>query len=393
MNCSISVFFSFLIIISCFITPKAYADEFGFTVHCNQTQNQDSRYTIRVILRSLKEDDCDLALKKLKGLSQISLPREGFKSLEPFSGLVNMTGLDLAGNEIVDASPLASMIEVQTLLLNNNKIESLEFAENLPFLKTLKLADNNIKSLSPLKENGSIEILNLMGNSSISDMASLAHLPLVSLNISKVKLTDTYDLLLPQARMNNLDLSATELQNIESLARPKVLPAIRKLLVQDNHIEDMAPLGELSTLRVLNVSRNPIKDLSPISKLTNLVALDVSGVQASNLLENLNHPRLLELYAAKLNLKDLGWVEELNSAFRTLDLSHNQIKDISPLYRLKDLGNLQLQGNPIDDLDLEWLASLKNLKIFNIDIKKIKSKEKRKKLLELKALIFERSRK
>lgn len=366
--------------------------EQDFLQSCESSSNQTTFYTYRIILRSLKEDDCKIAFSRLSRLTQISLPREGIVDITPFQYFENLTGIDLSGNNIKESLPLGRLIEVQTLLLSSNKIESVEFVENLPFLKNIQLADNNISNLDSFRENGSIEILNLSGNQELNDLNSLSHLPLTSLNLSRSQLGARVFGALPQSRLSTLDLSEVGLEDVTHFSQKKFLPAIRKLLIQKNKIKNISAISDLSTLHVLNISSNPVIDLLPLASLKKLVALDVSHTSGKDLDLVISEMSLLELYAQNTNLESLDLMESMRPEARTLDLSHNKINDISKLKRFRELGHLKLNGNPITDIDLDWLYSLKNLKVFDIDIKNISSSEKRKKLLEFKAIVFERNR-
>ena len=65
--------------------------------------------------------------------------------------LIKMISLNLPNSQIDDLTPLASMGQLQIVILNNNQITDLKPLSGLTRLKQLNLANNKITDLSPLQ--------------------------------------------------------------------------------------------------------------------------------------------------------------------------------------------------------------------------------------------------
>jgi internalin A len=386
----------FLLATLCGLAPARGAlageDLHDFTAICTQPPDEASAFTVAIILRTLQEDDCALADERAHTLTQVSLPREMLTDLRPFQGWAWMTGLEFTGNQIVDSSPLGKIASLQQAYLAQNRITSLEFARTTPALFRLRMADNQLTDLEPLRAATALQDLDVSRNAGFHDVSPLRGLPLVRLGLSQAVVGGDVAALFPQPLLQTLDLSKNGIVDLAPLAAAGALPVIKSLLLRGNQIVDAAPLALLTTVTALDLADNPIADLTPLKALTQLVALDVSRVPAPQLSEVVGTLHLKELLAAATGLTDLSWSQSLASDLRTLDLSGNAIADVSALTRFKDLAVLKLGGNPITDIDTDWLASLTNLKVLEIDVATIENAEKRHKILEIMALAFERNR-
>lgn len=82
--------------------------------------------------------------------------------------------------------------------------------------------------------------------------------------------------------------------------------------------------------------------------------------------------RLSSLYATGLGLTDLSFLEDLSSELTALDVSGNQIKDLSPLAEQKSLLYINADGNKISDISpLTSLDSLETLFLSRNSISKL----------------------
>jgi len=162
---------------------------------------------------------------------------------------------------------------------------------------------------------------------------------------------------------------------------------------KDNTFNDLSPLSGLENLEKLVLEFNNLVDISPISGLKNLTHLeldynielkDISAIQE---LEKLTVLDLRHCYEANFNvLADLTSLEYLYLCgdvninllteltisalyylwdIMTLDLSFQQINDISVLAGMSKLETLNLFNNNIGDISI--LSGLQNLRALSID--------------------------
>jgi Leucine-rich repeat (LRR) protein len=150
----------------------------------------------------------------------------------PLRYMVNLTHLDLDGNNIIDISPLAGLVNLEMLFLQRNRVRDISPLAGLTRLEFLLLWDNVITDISPLTGLIRLEYLNLDENL-ISDIA-------------------------PLARLNYLHY----------------------LYLWDNDITDISVLANLTNLIFLDLDENYITDLSPLFGLTKLEWLGIAKNRA-----------------------------------------------------------------------------------------------------------------
>jgi len=126
-------------------------------------------------------------------------------------------------------------------------------------------------------------------------------------------------------------------RGIHSLEGMGYLQRLAYLDLENNHIEDLAPLSSLRMLAELNLRNNQVIDMRPLTGHRRLVELDLRGNQ------------IVEL-ASLCRSRDLTY----------LNLRDNQVEDISQLDCNSSLVYLNIHSNPISS-GVEQLAYLTNL--------------------------------
>ena len=86
-------------------------------------------------------------------LTHFEVPYVGIRNLTGLEDATNLTGLDLAGNNISDISPVAGLTKLISLDLGKNSISDISAVMGLTNLTTLILNNNSISDISPLVEN------------------------------------------------------------------------------------------------------------------------------------------------------------------------------------------------------------------------------------------------
>lgn len=76
----------------------------------------------------------------------------GVTDLSGLEYAVNVTNVDLMGNQIVDISPLSNMKKLHTLVMINNNVNDISTLASLPNLKNIQFQYNNISDFSPLSQ-------------------------------------------------------------------------------------------------------------------------------------------------------------------------------------------------------------------------------------------------
>ena len=209
-------------------------------------------------------------------------------------------------------------------LINSNSVSNLSPLAGLINLTFLHLDDNSISDISPLSGLTNLIELWLYGNS-ISDISALAGL----------------------TNLTSLGISDNSIPNISPV---KGLTNLTSLWVSDNSISDISPVKRLTKLTALNFRDNSISDISPVKELTNLIYLDF----ANNSITDISHLRglanLRSLYLSNNSITDISSLIGLTS-LNYLILGNNSIADISPLVANTGLGDgdtILVRGNPLN---------------------------------------------
>lgn len=174
--------------------------------------------------------------------------------------------------------------------------------------------------------------------------------------------------------IERLNLSSTGISNLEGIQH---LENLKELLLWDNNIHDVTPLSYLLNLLWLDIGGNEIEDISPLTNLTNLQLLNADNNRIQDISPINLMVQLLSLDLSENLIKFLGFNQGVSiqssqpsnpfnklTKLETLNLSNNQIDDVSNLSGLVNLRHLNLNENKVNDIsDLNQLRSLQELSI------------------------------
>lgn len=181
--------------------------------------------------------------------------------------------------------------------------------------------------------------------------------------------------------LENLIITELNLDDVQALSG---LSNLQILYLGNNNISDLSPLSELRNLNFLNLEYNQftdvslienlgnllildltgcenIHDFSPITRLINLEFLNLSQTHFENLLILQTMNNLLDLRLNDVGIKDYSTLGQLpyKENIENLQLSWNNIRDISFLSNFSNLRGLNIDGNLIEDIST--LSELTNL--------------------------------
>jgi len=120
------------------------------------------------------------------------------------------------------------------------------------------------------------------------------------------------------------------------------------------HLEEYFPTWYLRDLEEYEMEFSGITSLFGVEYLKHAKVLDLSNNEISDLTELWDLTRLEELYLAN---NEIGYIDVLSNLknLRVIDLSGNMIDDVSPLFELEHLEYLNLMGNKIPKKQIEQL--------------------------------------
>ena len=311
-------------------------------------------------LTSFSFDSSEASIQDLAGL-EFAINLEGLylknnKILEvaPLTDLKNLTWLDLSGNLISDVSALVNLNNLIWLDLSLNpytysKYDTSSILDVTPIaqlknLTYLKLSRNRLSDISPLAALKNLGVLDLWENR-ILDISPLAGLK----------------------NLTELHLGSNSISDISSLAGLENLTA---LYLSNNQISDFSPIAHLipnlETYENKNQSSPVVNPGAPVHipdlKLRTAIEKEL-GKPPGTTITQAEMATLSRLLLRSHLIQDLTGLE-FAIKLSVLSLSGNEISDISALAALKNLEVLDLSHNQI--WDISSLAGLKNLIVLSI---------------------------
>lgn len=115
-------------------------------------------------------------------LTELDLHSSGLKDgdIDDLRYMVNLTKLELSGNELSDLSSISRLYGLTNLSVSHNQISDLSFLKNLIHLDTLYLSSNRITDLSQLSQLTELQEL-AIGNNQFTDLTPVANLTKMTL--------------------------------------------------------------------------------------------------------------------------------------------------------------------------------------------------------------------
>ncbi|CAL5990259.1 Conserved_hypothetical protein [Hexamita inflata] len=265
---------------------------------------------------------------------------------------------------------LQNSVKDSTLKIENNKfIKSIQFADKL-LLTTLIIQGQ--KSTHCFNEPTTQEYGLQFQNTPNS---------LIALHINKYLLQDITGIQ-QMVQLQILDLSQNSIENIQMLSE---LISLTQLNLSFNKISDTSAISSLINLNTLNLSHNKLYDISGINNLTNLSTLLLNNNCIKNILGIPSSQYLLQLDLSRnklINLQDLVGIR-LNS-LRILNLSSNNLEDVSQLSNFISIVELNLENNKLQHVHyLQTLINLLNLNISSNELVDISFVYNMKQLVDL----------
>ena len=179
-------------------------------------------------------------------LTRLDASNRQITTLTGLEHALNLTELNLAGNNISDLVPIVRSLA------------------NLLQLTVLQLGGNQIEDISPLANLTQLTVLRLNENWRIEDIGSLSNLThLRKADLDRNQIVDVR----PLANLMNLvslDLRFNRIVDVSPLAN---LLQLTGLLLSNNRIVNVRPLASLTKLESLDLRFNPITDHSPLDGL------------------------------------------------------------------------------------------------------------------------------
>jgi len=286
--------------------------------------------------------DLPVTCDAIRRLTRITNPLFGVKSLEGLQYATHLELLDLQQNDVRDLSPLAHLPRLRSIRLGQNGLTTLDGLGELPALEVLQVDRNRLRDISALAAQTTLTTLRMNGN----DVTSLA--PLV--NLTRLRVLEAF--------RNPI----TSLAPVRGLTGLQVLYAGNRSL-SPGALAIAANLPNLTRLGLSFAAGVPV-DLTPLTRLRSLTALQLRGAPLVHLEVVAGLKNLMRLDLVDAGVSDVRPFTALPK-LRQINLSHNAIRDISPLQQADSLGvhdQVDLTFNCLDLNDPVTKATITSLR-------------------------------
>ncbi|KAK9479199.1 hypothetical protein V1514DRAFT_328729 [Lipomyces japonicus] len=297
-------------------------------------------------------------------IRNLNTSKNNLSDLTAFGFLSNLQYLNLSHNQLETLNGLSNLYHLRELIVDNNEITNINGILHLEGLLRLDLRNNNLKQVN--FENARLtrlEELDLSCNNirhltGIETLTRLMNLMVDQNSLSKLKSKG----LLP--RLRTLKASQNDIEIFDVSA----FPYLRLLYLDNNKLLKVSGLKKLRLLENLSIRDQRINSREPqCPGVSEVKKLYLSGNLPSDFIFNqyFLNLQILELASVQLAQLPVNFAKFANN-LRELNLSFNELSDISELKHIPKLRKLYLIGNQIDDMQhlssvLQKLPSLQVL--------------------------------
>uniref|UniRef100_A0A8C8VQR1 Leucine-rich repeat-containing G-protein coupled receptor 4 n=1 Tax=Pelusios castaneus TaxID=367368 RepID=A0A8C8VQR1_9SAUR len=328
-------------------------------------------------LTKLHED----AFKNFPYLEELRLAGNDLSFIHPkaLSGLKELKVLTLQNNQLktVPNEAIKELSGLQSLRLDANHITAVpeDSFEGLVQLRHLWLDDNSLTEvpIHPLSNLPSLQALTLALNkiTHIPDYAftNLSSLVVLHLHNNKIKTIGKHCF----DGLDNLETLDLNYNNIVEFPEAiKALPSLKELGFHSNYISIIpnGAFGGNPLLRAIYLYDNPLSFVgnSAFQNLSDLHSLVIRGASMVQCFPNLTGTSNLEsltLTGTKISSIPINLCQE-QKMLRTLDLSYNNIKELSSFMGCSSLEEISLQHNQIHIIKEDTFQGLTSLRMLDL---------------------------
>lgn len=293
-------------------------------------------------------------------VTDLDLSDMGIWDISALSGCQYITHLNLSGNNVSDLSPLMNLPYLQWLDISNNSVSDLRPLMGISTLYFLNAAGNAVNSTSALTMMTGLGTLYLDGNP-IRDFSGLRKLKnLTTLGLAQTGLSDQ-DVGYLQGLQSLGTLNVTDNPGLTAYGVDTLRMYMPGCMVTHSAMATNVGFDGRtvpSDTRELHLAGQNITDITAVQQLNELQTVDLSVNMISNIYPFIFADcryTVTNLNLSYNNLSDLTPLSMMPN-LQTLDLSYNQISSLQALMNLTNLRSLRLTGNPLSITDVNALC-------------------------------------
>ncbi|MFH0882281.1 MAG: leucine-rich repeat domain-containing protein [bacterium] len=290
-----------------------------------------------------------IPISQLTNLGFLYVDQNNISDVGALHDLTNITDLNISDNDISYIGYLENLTSLRNFYFSNNPVQMINILEDFPDLVQASMAGTNVTDLRPLYWNDNFAngaALDITG-CPLDTWSKAQYLPL--LERRGVWVTTDIDPTAIYFVDENFDRVVHDLVGVpyETQLYDSDVSGITEWDLSYKFILDLAGLQHLSDASWLDLSNNTsIDDLWPLSWLTSLSTLRIDS-------------------ASLTDLSVFSYFEEEGPYLDTLVLSNNYLVDVSILNTQMGLEYLDISGNQVQDISSLYFAALEVLKVAN----------------------------
>lgn len=214
-------------------------------------------------------------IAEFKKLQKLTLWSSGIQDIKPLASLVNLRSLLIGGFSVNDLDALTNLEDLTELYINY--IELFDQVGDDYRLLGGEVSIPKLPSFSNFKNITKLFIGNLQaqGFEDVFDLKSLKSLGLDSLEISDIS---------NLTKLENLEELFIRSLPIQDISWAQHLKSLRKLVISGLKVKSLDPISNLTNLEELIIIDSAVRDLEPISHLKGLRKLRIEHVLAKPLI-------------------------------------------------------------------------------------------------------------
>ncbi|MBR3210309.1 MAG: hypothetical protein IKF71_00025 [Bacilli bacterium] len=323
-------------------------------------------------------------LKMFKNLSGLTINNSNLTSIDKLPNFVNLYYINLNNNKISNIDKLANYSSLKSIMVSNNQIEDVSNLNNLSLSMADFSGNSGIKgygkldvkyySLDDIDEN-ELEAFDYkpdylsLSNNNLSDLTELKNNNLSYVDISKNPITNldvfkedpaerniessgsgghqtSLSIVFTDSELTDITMFNNLKANYLTLSRNKFTSLkdfepgtqLSELILSNNEIQNLDEFKINDNLSYLDLGNNKISDISSFDS-KNISTLTLTGNK------NIKGYGNLKVNYLQIDNCNISELENLNDTIRLLNISNNQLEDISVLSSAENLNTLWFNNN------------------------------------------------
>ncbi|ORX68906.1 L domain-like protein [Anaeromyces robustus] len=295
-------------------------------------------------------------------INSVTLNNQNFEDTNTFPSIItkitSLEILDLSNNLLQKFSGIENLINLQKLILNNNRFNVVPSGiEQLSKLQILKFTNNNIGEFPEIEKLINLRELYLNDN-------FYSYIPSGIEQLNKLQI-----FFLMKTSTLYRDFSFNYLENFPEIEK---LINLQELNLSYNYIENFPGIEKLFNLQELYLNSNFYRNIpSGIERLNKLQILDLSRNLLQQFPEIENFINLQTLDLSKNLLQEFPEIENFIN-LQTLNLNDNSLEELPGIEKYINLQELLLKGNDFESVP-SGINQLNKLKLVNLRNNEISS--------------------